>query len=352
MTTETDAIPEEQDLEDAPTESEKEEGPSIPETIQLKHKFFSVSDEIYFRAGEHEDEFFMVTPIEDQIVELSLSGIKRELKLKNNSHDGFMLSMVEKSLRFVQRIAIGDKIPTELLSGKASWEVTDEHRAVAQKRLTMQLVTWLLGEEEVFTDIEQLNMVADDPNNKAKINDAFESAAKELGVPVDEKEKIIDLVNEFAEELAYIEALRGQFLRLLVIQHRFKDLTDIYLNDNRMSEEVGRVTTLCEGAFDAFREDFKSIDYHTKNIIDVLKLMPEKIKIVRKFRDDMHSRFWAWRDLIEEWELTPAGRSVTVEKLIQVTYQFLAQRFLAQDEWSLFSKSQENTLKSGNESIW
>ncbi len=343
----TDTAPEKENAES----SSSEDGPAIPETIQLKHKFFTVSEDIYFRAGEREDEFYMVTPIEDQMVELSLGGVKKELKLKPNSHDGFMLGMIEKSLAYVQRIAIGDKIPTELLSGKASWEVTETHRIVANKRLTMQLVTWLLGEEEVFTDKEQLDMVADDPSNKAKINDAFENAAKELGIPVEEKEKVIDLINEFAEELAYIEALRGQFLRLMIIDSRIKELNNIYMNDKRMFEIVSRVDSLAQGAFDQFRDDFKMIDQNTKHIIDVLKNMPDKIKTVRKFRDAMHSRFWAWRELIEEWELTPAGRSVNVEKLTQDTYQFLAQRFMPQDEWSLFSQLQESTLK-GNESVW
>ena len=129
-------------------------------------------------------------------------------------------------------------------------------------------------------------------------------------------------------------------------------IESIYLNDNRVYEILSRVEGLSRIAFDEFRDEFKNIDLHTKRIINVLKYMPDTIKSVRKFRDDLHSRFWAWRELIEEWELTPPQRSVGMEALLQTTYEFLAQRFLPQDEWELFTKLHENTLKMGNEQVW
>ncbi len=324
----------------------------VPEVIKFKSKFFSIVEGTHFIAGAKEGEHYMVTPLSEQTVELTLGGIKRELKLKDTSADGVMLDIVAKSLKFVQRIQIGDKVPSELTTGEASWEITDQHRDIAKKRLTMQLVTWLTGDEEVFSDMKQLEMVADDPLNKAKINDAFIGAARELGIPANESEKVIDLVNDFAEELAYIEALRGQFLRLLVIEKNVAKLNEIYMNDTSINETVSRVRSLSDIAFAAFREDFSMIDLHTKYIIDVLKHMPDKIKTVHKFRDEMYCRFWAWRELIEEWELTPPQRSPGIETLLQTTYTFLAQRFLPQDEWELFTKLHESTLKLGNEQVW
>jgi len=331
--------------------NEQEEAP-LPEVLKLNHKFFSMVPGSYFRASEREDECYMVTPLSDEeTVELPLNGIRRELKIKETSSDHQMLDLVKKALRFVQRIQDGDNFPSKILTGKASWEVTELHRTVAQKRLTMQLITWLSGEEEVITDKAQLDMVADDPANKIKILDAFEGAAKEIGIPVEEKEKILDMINEFAEELAYIEALRGQFLRLMVIESRLAELNPIYTNDSRMFETLDRVTRLANGAFDIFRKDFENIDLHTKHIIYILKDMPATIKNINRFRDDLYGRFWAWRELIEEWELTPAGRSVNVERLVQKTYEFLAQRFLPQDEWELFTQLKEKTMETAQK-LW
>ncbi len=46
-----------------------------------------------------------------------------------------LLTVVEKSLRFVREIRPGDSIPRELLDGTASWSVEERHRLRAKAHL-------------------------------------------------------------------------------------------------------------------------------------------------------------------------------------------------------------------------
>ncbi len=326
--------------------------PPVPDRIAFKHPFFSALKDVVFLNGEARGEPVLRFPLDDAHAELPLPGIKKELKLADDSPDARMLDIVAGALRFVSSIMIGEAVPSELSSGKASWEITDRHRTVARARLSMQLVSWMSGDESVIIDASQLAMVADDPAMKEKIGTAFGEAAKKLGIPPERKEEVINLVDSLGEELAYIEALRDQFTHITVVEAGLGKLSEIYRSDRGVAESLLQVSKLCAIPMREFRGKFEEIDAQTGEIISVLKNIAIQIKFVRECRDDLHQRFWAWMPLAESWSLCPMKRSSTGEKLIDETYRFLARRFLPQKEWELFSKSQENAAKKATESKW
>jgi hypothetical protein len=112
----------------------------IPSVIDFEHKFFSSIDEVSFRLTEDTGDPGMFFKLGDDSVVLSLPGIAREFTLKETD-DGDMLQLVARSLKFVAEINIGDPVPAEILTGKASWEVSPRHRELAYSRLAMQLVS-------------------------------------------------------------------------------------------------------------------------------------------------------------------------------------------------------------------
>ncbi len=341
-----------------PTEPETQaeqkpaEPPPVPETVELKHPFFAAVEGIYFRLADGKEDAVMATPLDTGVVELSLGGISRELKLADDSADAYMLGTIAKSLQYVQRISIGDSVPMEIRSGEASWDVTDKDRAIARGRISMQLVTWLSGDEEIVTDMEQLAMVSEDPTMKAKISEAFGEAAEKLGLGRDNVEKVVDLVDSLGEELSYIEALRNQLQRIFVVESRIAELGELYRSDRGVMETITPVSRLSHIAMTGFRRDFEDVDAQTGEIMAVLKNIGAQIKYIRTNRDDLYRRFWAWKEIVEKWEAHPARRTRNCEDLLQETYRFLAQRFLPQNEWELFTKAQERAAEAQTESTW
>lgn len=325
---------------------------AVPRTVEFEHAFFSTVDGCYFRMLDIDDEPVMVTPLETGAVDLKLSGIIRELELPQDSPDTRMLETVAKALKFVQGIRIGDPIPSELHTGQASWDITDKHRAIAQARLSMQLVTWLTGDEQDHTDNEQLARVTDDPAMKDKINQAFGQAAENLGLGRSRRGEVIEIVDGLSEELAYIEALREQLERIFIIEDRIRELSQIYITEIGITETIVAITRLSAFALSEFRDEFEQIDAQGAEIMAVLRNVAAQIKFIREKRDHLHRRFWAWHDIIEKWEMQPAIHSRKAEMLLQETYHFLAQRYLPQDEWELFSKALERTVKSASEQTW
>ena len=122
-------------------------------------------------------------------------------------------------------------MPLEVLTGEASWEVKEEHQVIAYNRITMQLVTWMSGSEELITDPDQLMQIADDPNTKKKINQAFDEVAEKLGIGTDNREEVVNLVHQVANEVSYIETLRVKGRDILMVDRKLQELRRIYAHE-------------------------------------------------------------------------------------------------------------------------
>jgi hypothetical protein len=324
----------------------------VPDTVEFQSKFFTALKDAYFFKDDLSGECRMSMSLGNKTAAVKLDTLKSELKLSDGDPDAVMLEFVAKSLDYLRALHVGDAVPNELKTGEASWDVSDKHRKIAQTRLSMQLVSWMAGDEEVVCDRTQLEMIADEPAMKAKINAAFTEAAKQVGIAEDNKEEMISLIAGLAEEFAYIEALRDQFDHLSVVETRIGQLADLYRHDHGVMETVTQVRKLCDGPMSRFRERFEEIDAQTGEIIAVIKNMASQVKFIRDPRDDLFRRFWAWNEIATKWHDCPARRSRTCEALLAETYRFLAQRFLPQHEWALFTKAQETAKNRASESVW
>ncbi len=322
----------------------------IPEEVAFNNHFFHAVEGTFFRMVEESDTPVMVTPLETGPVDLKFVSVKKELGLADDDPDWQMLQFIEEALKYVQGLRIGDPFPSEMTSGKPSWDVTDQHRKIAQSRISIQLVTWMSGDEEVLTDTDRLAGIIDKPGMKEKINEAFGAAAEALGMDRDNREEVISLVSGLAEELAAIEAVRERFERITLIEDRLQEISKNYSTEDGAMESIIRVSKLLAIAMQGFRDSFEKIDAQTSEIMTVLGNMARQVKMIRARRDDLHRRLWAWDALVARWEQTPANSGPDIERVVQETYQFLAQRFLPQKEWELFTKALDN--KQSTESVW
>lgn len=324
----------------ADTDSDKKADGKPPPEVVFEHKFFgSVTDPV-FRLSEHSQEPCMYFKFGDSEVNLTFPGIRNEFKLEGTP-DEKMLEFVAQSLNFVQSMVMGDEFPEELKTGRASWEVTDLHKQVAYQRLTMQLVSWLSGDEVVVTNPGELMKIADDTRTKERVKEAFRKAAEALGIDAEDSHKVIDLIGVLADELSHIEALREMLERVKVIGKKLEELRGYYLADRVILDIIEPMTGLMNTAIKELSSPIDQVDAQTGEILAVLKNIAPQVRFVRNMRDNLYRRLKVWDKLFADWDRVIMSRSDNNEQVLRDTYRFLAPRFMKTDEWVLFSKLQE-----------
>lgn len=305
--------------------------------IRFEHKFFGSFEDLYFRLTESGEAVAVIKLANNEAI-LAFEGIKREFMLTAQSADGRMLDKIAEGLQYMRGLRPGDPLPKEVLTREASWEPTDRHRRIAHQRLTMQLVTWLTGNEHIFTSVEELMQVADDPQVKKNINLAFAEAAEELGLGRERREEVVRYIEGLAKELAYIEAERDVLVEIKKIDEKLQGLRRIYSADRSMIETTDQVARLSQRALKVFHDYFEQIDAQTGEILAMLKNIENQIDYIRQVRDELHRRLLPWEDFLPIWRTIYVVRSDENTNRIRDIYQFLAPRFMQVNEWVLVTK--------------
>jgi len=309
--------------------------------VVLGHWFFHKMDEIYFQLGAGDKEPTLIGRYAKNEVALAIKGIVKEFNITPDSADGQMLGQIAKGLKYVKALRIGDALPKEILTREASWKLSPRHKEIAYQRVSLQLVNWMTGGDTVITDPDELLQLAGDPAIKKSINNAFGEAATKMGYGKEHKEAVIKHVEELANELAYIEALRDRFRRIRIMETKIQELRRIYGREKSVLEIADQVARLGERAVKEFDILFQQIDAQTGEIISVLKNLAQQIPYIRDVRDDLHIRLMAWDDLLDRWTEAEIKANKENPNLLRDTYKFLAPRFMMVKEWVLMSKLQE-----------
>ena len=310
----------------------------LPTEVTFEHSVFNRVDDGVFRLSPDGEAVFAMR-IGETEASLSLPGIRREFGIEEGSADAIMLDLVIDALKFVQALRIGDPVPKELLTGEPSWDIQAEHMVLAQQRLSMQLVTWVTGEEILITDPDQLLQVAADDLTKKRINEAIGVAAEELGFAGD-KEKVLALIENLAVDLAPIEALRDRFSEVLEIRGKVQVLRRIFRKEMSALELADSVIRLMDVVIGEFNERFSDIDAHTSEIISALRNMDEQKEYIREQRDDLYCRLFVWDETLADWRGMQPGEAEGAADLLRTTYRFLSPRYMTVDEWTLMSQIQ------------
>ena len=328
----TDAKTKENDKQDAAADASQEG------TVYFQHKFFKSFQDLYFRKTEENEPVAVVTLAKNNEAVLVFDGIRKEFNIAKDSHDDQMLNKVAEALEFVKGIRLGEKLPTEVTTGEPSWTPSERHFLIAKQRLTLQLVTWMTGDENVFTSVEEIMMLAEDPQTKKNINLAFAEAAEELGLGRDQKDQVILQIESLAKQLAYVEAMRDIFGDVKRIDEKIQGLRPIFGTDRSMVDTADQVARLSQRCLRNFEQQFDTIDAQTGEVMAMLKNIGNQLEYIHKCRDDLFKRLHPWEEFIRKWKTVYIVKSEeNIQKLREI-YQFLAPRFMAINDWVLMTK--------------
>jgi hypothetical protein len=298
----------------------------------FEHKIFGVNSAYFSLTHDTREPVFHV-PLGELKAALTLGTLRTEFDITAESSDGKLLDLIDKSLRYVKEIRPDDSIPNELLDGSASWCVEERHRQIAGARLALQLSAWVTKEEVVITDVSQLARLADDPATKARVQKAIAEIAERLGIGFERRQEVMDKIDLFARELAYIEALRDLQVTVKLIYAKLTKLTKLYVKDKSVTEDIVRVLQLLRAPIGDLDSTFGLVDAQTSDIMSILKNYQVQVNFVREFRDDLHFRLRDWHDLSKKWSALELTRCNENEALIKETYRFAAQNFPQQQSW-------------------
>lgn len=306
--------------------------------VTFSHWFFHKVEDVHFRRSEQTGEPVIVIKYAKNDVSMSFRGVKREFKIADDSADGLMLDQIAKSLKFVRGLRMGDPLPKEILTREASWTLSERHLKISYQRVSVQLVNWMTGGQQIITDPDELLQLADDPQIKKTVNLAFAEAAEKLGLGRDHKEEVIHHVETLAHELAYIEALRDRFRRVQGMEKKIQTLRRLYGRERSVLEVADQVARLGERALSELNDLFLEVDAQTGEILSVLRNLTSQIAYIRDKRDELYVKLMAWDDIVGQWENAPMKVTPEAPELLRRTYHFLAPRYMLVKEWVLMTK--------------
>ena len=321
--------------------------------VAFESSFFTKLSAAYFRIAESSGDPVLMVEYGEQFVALPLPGIRRELGLTEDMPDNKMLDLVVKALSFVNVISIGDPLPSEIISGKASWTLTPQHAQIAYQRMAMKLLAWRTSGGKAEANAPLANPSADDllkqfqdPEIRKKINDAFDQAAEALGIGRERREEVTTYLESLAQELGYIEALREKFTRIVKIGRRLKELADQGRKSQRPGDVIAQGAQLMRPALEQFIGEFKDADAVTADIMGVLRNLDATIATIRAHRDELYQRMTPWNELLEAWEkCKETDICAETTQLAARTVRMLAPRYMPSKEWELRFK-EDKTKKS------
>jgi hypothetical protein len=312
----------------------------ISEYCRLKHPVFASFRDPLFRKAGGDGVPIMMVEWGDQEAAIPLSGMQREFGIADDSNDGQMLILIARSLDFVAGLRIGDALPSEVLTGEASWEPDAAHLSIANAKLQWQLVTWLNCGGAVdgsSLDPRSLLQVVDDPARRQLVQQAFAKAADVLGLP--DSEAVVSLAEELARELAYIEAMRDRLLRRVqAMSGKLDRIAQAFRGDASHRETLTRVRHLAAAAVTQIGRRFDELDAQTGEVMSALRNSDGQRTFIRFNRDWLYVTQRAWHPLLVEWDVAGISFDDSIVMLLSRTYRFLALRFMPVTEWVAFSR--------------
>jgi hypothetical protein len=314
-------------------------GPSA--NFDFAHKVFSMPG-ARFCLDERTRGCFFYVKLGQLDVAIAPPVLKREFGIADDSEDARLIAIAEKGLLYVPEIKPGDSIPRELLDGSASWKVEERHTLIARTKLLTQVARFIDPGTKDLSILERLLAEgANEVTAKEEIQNAFAAIAESIGLGRNRKQEVIDRVEAFARELAYIEALRDHVKQVQLLQVKANELLRHFRRDQSFAEELMRVLNLLKRPVGEFNKIFLDVDAQAGELLALLRNTEQQTAFIRRTRDEVHRTLMLWREILELWN-DPAGGKVSdpgskagepPEKTVRALYRFLATHYAATVAW-------------------
>ena len=323
---------------------------ATPQTCELIHRGFRMLGEPVFRLSEGTRAPSMVVQLDSQDAVLPLKSVAREFSIDPESPDGQMLKLIEQALDFVACLRLGDKFPSELNGGEASWEPTDQDRRAAASRVRHNLVRCVFARLGKNVTIKGGGTPGweEDAGNRALLQGAIAGAAT-LIEGVDEAE-VNARVASLNNEMAYIECIRRTLLKGITGPREKLLRVDLAVVPGDRKDTVKQVQALARKGLAEITSRFDVVDVRLDDLLAMLRDMESAVPWMRRQRDWLVRTNHAWGPVFADWANAPSGFDDFLWKVVERTYLFLAPRFMSVQEW--LSKDTKQKKEEMKITVW
>ena len=306
---------------------------TAPQICQLSHPGFRMLGEPVFRLSAGTMVPSMVVQLEKQEAVLPLRSVAREFGINAESYDGQMLKLIELALNYVTVLRFGDKLPSELYGGEASWEPSQQDQRSATSRVRQNLIRCVFARMGNCATVKggEVPGWEEDPANRALLNKALAGAAK-LIEGSDEGE-INARVQSLSGEMAYIECMRRTLI--VGITGLCEKLLRIDLAQVPTSRQdtVKQVQALGRRGLTGISRRFDAVDIGLDDTLALVRDLASAVAWLRDQRNWLFRTNHAWGPVFADWASAPRQFDDFLWKVVERTYFFLAPRFMSVQEW-------------------
>ena len=314
-----------------------------PELCVLQNPVFTTLGVVTFRRAECDGEPVMAVALGERVAAMPLPSLRREFAIADGSPDGRMLRLIAESLNYVTALRFGDELPTEVLTGSASWDPLPRHQRRAAARLRMRLLAWV-DPTISDSDAADLDMLESDPRLRAGVQRAFVQVAAALDLP--NAASVVSLVARIAEELSYIEALCETLLaRVQTLAGQIGQLTSGAPVTSERQGTLMQVRRLTRLALTQIGNRFADVDVQSGDVLATLRNVEGHRSFVRSNRDSLYCSRRAWDPVFLDWAAAGLAIDEFTWPRLARTYHFLAPRFMPVQEWTTVMGSRQARCK-------
>lgn len=302
-----------------------------PRRLTLRHPLFRTFSEPYFRMSEADRQPVFAFQLDDREATLPIPRLMREFGIAPQDEDGQLLALVGPSLQFVTGLRIGDPIPSEVLTGEASWIGEMLHRDLAVTRINMFILAWMAGYTADRLDKMTMASVLHGRDVVSEVTAGVAKVALHLGRPPG---AVMQRMGALANEIAHIEALREWLLRgAQRMGGVVTRLSRTYTGDSTNKDMLAQIRRLCAKGIAEMQAEFTSVDLVLADPPRALGDGDAALAAIRATRDALYCRWRAWEPFNREWGTIEARANARTMHLAHETYQFLAPRYMTAMEW-------------------
>jgi hypothetical protein len=309
--------------------------PTTPQICQLSHSGFRLLGEPVFRLSGGAGVPSMVVQLDNQEAVLPLRSVAREFHVDDESPDGQMLKLIEQALNYVAFLRLGDKLPSELSGGQASWEPGEQDRRIAASRVRQNLVRCVFartGNSATVTRGEAPGW-EEEPANRALLKQTITGAAT-LVEGSDEAEIAARIIT-LNGEMAYIECMRRTLIRgIMGLQEKLLRI-DLSQVPSARHDTVQQVQRLGRRGLTEITHRFDAVDVRLDDVLALVRDLPQAVAWLRSQRDWLFRTNHAWSAVFADWATASSHFDDFLWKVVERTYSFLAPRFMSVQEWAI-----------------
>lgn len=276
---------------------------------------------VWFGKTPDRSEVAMFLPMSGFVACLPLKSVRKGFDIVPGTDDDRMLGLVSRSADHLAKIVPGDPIPTELLSGEASWTISDVDR-LRGRSLLLDILHVELGQP------------APGARSDEAIRDALQGLAHLVVEKLGDGTPAAEAIRRFemlAAEYAYVEALRHRF-------HLIEDIRAAVTDPKqqrrapRMREAADRIVLLLKEPTRVITDCLGFLRSRLRPMVGAIRDPVPAVDAIRRTRDELHAMLTDWTPMFALWAEGP-DEGHAGNKQADGTYRFLAERYLGRRVW-------------------